>query len=113
MSLVNVKAALSEDYRFIRASRRTWGLRAWGDSLSTPELRTIGARIDAGGGTAKVNDLIVDLLAAYPDVAESSVRSHICRLSSSSQRQEWCGDAPRRRSGHIGPAAECGAGSIP
>ena len=80
MSLVTVKAALSEDYRFIRASRRTWGLRAWGFTEYAGIAHAIGARIDAGGGTAKVNDLIVDLLAAYPDVAESSVRSYLSTL---------------------------------
>ena len=80
MSLVTVKAALSEDYRFIRASRRTWGLRAWGFTEYAGIAHAIGARIDAGGGTAKVNDLIVDLLAAYPDVAESSVRTYLSTL---------------------------------
>ena len=80
MSLVTVNSALSEDYRFIRASRRTWGLRAWGFTEYAGIAHAIGARIDAGGGTAKVNDLIVDLLAAYPDVAESSVRTYLSTL---------------------------------
>jgi hypothetical protein len=79
-SLATVNGTLSEDCRFIRASRRTWGLRAWGITGYAGIAHAIGARIDARGGNAKVEDLITDLLAMYPDVAESSIKTYTSTL---------------------------------
>lgn len=79
-SLPTVNGTLSEDSRFIRASRHTWGLRAWGITEYAGIAHAIGAGIDARGGNAKIDDLIADLLATYPDVAESSIRSYISTL---------------------------------
>jgi hypothetical protein len=62
-SLVTVNGTLSEDHRFIRASLRTCGLRAWGITEYAGIAHAIGAGIDARGGNAKVNDPITDLLA--------------------------------------------------
>ena len=79
-SLATLNGTLSEDYRFIRASRRTWGLRAWGITEYAGIAHAIGARIDAGGGKADVQELVADLLAAFPDVAERSIRSYLSTL---------------------------------
>jgi hypothetical protein len=79
-SLATLNGTLSEDDRFIRASRRTWGLRAWGITEYAGIAHAIGAAIDAQGGNAKVDDLITDLLATYPDVAERSIRAYIATL---------------------------------
>jgi hypothetical protein len=79
-SLATVNSTLSEDNRFIRASRRTWGLRAWGITEYAGIAHAIGACIDARGGNAKVDDLITDLLATYPDVSESSIKTYISTL---------------------------------
>ena len=79
-SLAAVNAALSEHNRFIRASRRTWGLRAWGITEYAGIAHAIGARIDVGGGKANVQELVADLLAAFPDVAESSIRAYLSTL---------------------------------
>jgi hypothetical protein len=79
-SLATVNGTLSEDDRFIRASRRTWGLRAWGITAYAGIARAIGACIDARGGIVEVDDLITELLATYPDVAERSIRAYISTL---------------------------------
>ncbi|MGD9620719.1 MAG: hypothetical protein AB7G47_10655 [Mycolicibacterium sp.] len=79
-SLDTVNGTLSEDDRFVRASRRTWGLRCWGITEYSGIAHAIGARIDAAGGTAKVTDVTEDLLASYPDIAQSSVRTYLSAL---------------------------------
>jgi len=79
-SLDTVNGTLSEDDRFVRASRRTWGLRCCGITAYAGIAHAIGARIDAAGGTAEVTDVIEDLLAAYPDIAETSIRSYLSTL---------------------------------
>ena len=79
-SLDTLNGTLSKDYRFIRASRRTWGLRAWGITEYAGIAHAIGARIDAGGGKANVQELVADLLATYPDVAERSISSYLSTL---------------------------------
>lgn len=79
-SLERVNAVLSKQYQFVRASRTTWGLRAWGVPEYVGIAHAIGARIDARGGNAKIDDLIADLLATYPDVAEGSIRSYTSTL---------------------------------
>lgn len=79
-SLETVNGTLSEDDRFVRASRRTWGLRRWGITEYAGIAHAIGARIDAAGGTAKVTDVTQDLLASYPDIAQSSVRTYLSAL---------------------------------
>ncbi|MGY4646428.1 hypothetical protein [Mycobacterium sp. URHB0021] len=79
-SLTTLNGKLSEDERFIRASRRTWGLRAWGIAEYAGIARAIGAAIDARGGNARVDDLITDLLARYPDVSERSIRTYMSTL---------------------------------
>jgi len=80
MSLATLNGTLSKDYRFIRASRRTWALRAWGITEYAGIAHAIGARIDAGGGKANVQELVADLLAAFPDVAERSISSYLSTL---------------------------------
>jgi hypothetical protein len=67
--------------RFVRASRRSWGLRVWGidEYAGIPEL--LSARIDAADGTMRVHDLIADILARFPDVAESSLRTNLNSLA--------------------------------
>ncbi len=79
-SLDTVNGTLSEDDRFVRASRRTWGLRCWGITEYAGIAHAIGARIDTAGGTAEITDLIEGLLATYPDIAETSIRSFLSTL---------------------------------
>lgn len=71
---------LSEDDRFVRASRRAWGLRSWEIPEYAGIAHAIGARIDAAGGTAKVTDAFEDLLTAYPDIAETSIKTYLSTL---------------------------------
>jgi len=79
-SLETVNGTLSDDDRFVRASRRTWGLRCWGIIEYAGIAHAIGARIDAAGGSAKVTEVVEDLLATYPDIAKTSVRTYLSAL---------------------------------
>ncbi|MCW2651666.1 MAG: hypothetical protein JWR32_2642 [Mycobacterium sp.] len=72
-----LRKILYTDPRFVRASRHTWGLRSWAINEYTSVIDAITARIDAAGGQTTTDELIHDLLARLPDVAESSVRSYI------------------------------------
>lgn len=78
--LDTLNGRLSEDDRFVRASRRTWGLRAWGLPEYAGIAHAVGVRIDAGGGQANVDDLVADLLRTIPDIGESSVRTFLDTL---------------------------------
>jgi hypothetical protein len=76
-----VREALYADHRFSRASRQTWGLRAWGIDEYASVFDEINARIDAAGGTANADKLVHDLLARFPDVAANSVRAYLSTLA--------------------------------
>jgi len=56
-------------------------------------VEEIGRRIDAAGGRVRSADLVADVLAAVPDVAESSVRGYMASLAFISER----GTLRRRR----------------
>lgn len=79
-TLDNTNRALSLDDRFIRSTRRTWGLSAWGISEYVGIAHAIGQRIDAYGGRAPVANVIADLTASYPDISETSVRTFMRTL---------------------------------
>jgi hypothetical protein len=76
-----LREALYAESRFVRASRRTWGLRAWEITEYSSVFDAIGDRIDAAGGTIDVRQLIDDILATFPDVAENSIRTYLGTLS--------------------------------
>jgi hypothetical protein len=65
------------DPRFVRASRRTFGLRTWGIDEYRGIFAEIAARIDAAGGRLAIDELVADMAARFPDVAEASVRSYL------------------------------------
>ncbi|EUA39812.1 hypothetical protein I549_4306 [Mycobacterium avium subsp. avium 2285 (R)] len=77
VSLDRIRGALSADSRFIRATRRTWGLRIWDLPEYAGISGEIGARIDAAGGRINARELTAMLRVELPDVAESSIRTHI------------------------------------
>lgn len=79
-SLRAVSAALSAYDRFIRASRRAWGLRVWEIDEYCGIADAIRARIDARGGQIRVDELIDDMLSTFPDVAESSIKAYLVSL---------------------------------
>ena len=79
-TLATINGTLSEDYRFIRTSRRQWALRAWGISEYLGIAHAIGARIDAHGGRAQAKDVTAEVLSQFPDVAETSIRSYLSSL---------------------------------
>jgi hypothetical protein len=80
-TLKSVRDALSRDQRFVRTSRQTWGLRAWGLDEYTGIAEQICASIDAAGGQMNVDELIHDLRSRFPDVAESSIKITLTTLA--------------------------------
>jgi hypothetical protein len=79
-SVDNMDRVLSLEDRFIRASRRAWGLRAWGLREYVSIAHAIGKRIDAAGGTISVAVVTADLLASYPDITATSIRTNLSTL---------------------------------
>jgi hypothetical protein len=69
-----VREALYVDDRFVRATRTTWALRQWGLDEYSGIFGEIGERIDAAGGAIAVDAVLRDMMSAFPDVAESSIR---------------------------------------
>lgn len=75
-NLSSLSRAISDDDRFVRTSRYNWALRDWRLLEYTGLIDAIEQRIDAAGGQAKTTDIIRDILAAFPDVTESSIRTY-------------------------------------
>lgn len=73
----SLREVLYEDPRFIRATKQTWALRQWGLDEYTGLYSEIAARIDAAGGAISTTDLVDDMTAAIPDIAETSIRSYL------------------------------------
>lgn len=80
-SLERIADLLSEDGRFVRASRRTWRLSSWGGARYTGIVDAIGECIGAHGGRVRVEQVVSDVLERFPDVAESSVRAYLQSLA--------------------------------
>lgn len=79
-SLDNVDRVLTLQDRFARATRRTWGLRAWGIDEYVNIAHAIGERIDAHGGAVSVGEVTAELLATYPDITAASIRTNLSTL---------------------------------
>ena len=79
--LTTVAAVLSDDHRFSRASRTTWALRTW----ELPEYvnvdHAITTCLDAAGGAATQADLITAIRSTFPDVAATSIQTHLSTLN--------------------------------
>lgn len=73
----SVRQVLYQDPRFIRATKQTWALRHWAIPEYTGLYSEIATRIAAAPGRRlSTKTLIDDITAAYPDVAENSIRSY-------------------------------------
>ena len=81
VSIHTLSDALREHRRFVRASRQTWALAAWRLDQYTNIADAIGTTIDRLGGKASADDIVADVLARFPDVAESSIRSFLHTLA--------------------------------
>jgi hypothetical protein len=79
-SLDRVNAVLSQQQRFVRASRSTWALRAWNIPEYVGIARAIGQRIDASAREVSVNDVVADLLVTFQDITGSSIRTYMSTL---------------------------------
>jgi len=77
----SLKTLLYKGDRFIRTSRRRWGLRVWDVEEYSGIADAIGARIDRAGGSIRVDELTADVLASFPDIAEASVFSYTHTLA--------------------------------
>lgn len=71
---IYLRDVLNADPRFTRTTRATWGLSRWGLREYAGIYGEIGARIDAAGGAVSTAEVVADVIAAAPDVTESSVR---------------------------------------
>ncbi|MDV3133318.1 hypothetical protein [Mycobacterium sp. 29Ha] len=80
-ALRGVREALYADDRFVRASRLTWGLRTWRIDPYRGVFDEIATLIDSSGGSMKIEDVVADVVARFPDVAEGSVRSYLGTLA--------------------------------
>ncbi len=72
----SVRVALWDDPRFHRATKQTWALRRWNVDEYHGVYSEIAARIDAAGGAVSVQAVVDAIMTAFPDVAESSVRTY-------------------------------------
>ena len=81
VSIHTVYDALREHRRFVRASRQTWALAAWRPDQYTNIADAIATTIDRLGGKASADDIVADVLARFPDVAEGSIRSFLHTLA--------------------------------
>jgi len=81
LTLDTLMRNLSTDERFVRVSRKTWALRTWGMDQYQGVVDEIGRRVDAAGGRVRTADVVTDILAAVPDVAESTVRVYLASLA--------------------------------
>lgn len=73
----SIRDTLHRDDRFIRATRTTWALRAWGGPEYTGLFAAIATRIDAHERPVPTDAIVADIVATLPDVAEPSVRSYL------------------------------------
>ncbi|MBX7451903.1 hypothetical protein GR927_28265 [Mycolicibacterium sp. 3033] len=80
-SFHTVEDVLRNHRRFVRASRRTWALDVWGREEYTTIADAIATSIDRLGGQAAGPDIVSDVLARFPDVAEGSVWSYLRTLA--------------------------------
>lgn len=76
-----VQGALIRHPRFVRTSRRSWGLRTWGHHEYSGIVDEIRTRIDAAGGRINLTELITDIRATFPDIAETSIRTYVSTLA--------------------------------
>lgn len=63
--------------QFHRVSRTRWALRAWNLPHYRGIFTELAARIDAAGGLIPITDLVDDMLAAFPDIAASSINTNL------------------------------------
>ncbi|MEY8018984.1 hypothetical protein [Mycobacterium servetii] len=76
-----VHGALIRHPRFVRTSRRSWGLHTWGHHEYKGIVDEIRIRIDAAGGRINLTELITDIRATFPDIAETSIRTYVSTLA--------------------------------
>ncbi len=81
VSVHTVEDVLRNHRRFRRTSRCSWALAAWGLDEYTSIAAAIDSTIDRLGGQAPGPDIVSDVLARFPDVAESSVWTFLRTLA--------------------------------
>jgi hypothetical protein len=75
-SFRTVLNGMSQDPRFVRTSRRTWGLASWGLEEYSGIAEEILERIDRDGGSTEVEPLVTELVSTF-EVSENSVRMYL------------------------------------
>lgn len=72
-----VREALYQDHRFARTTKQNWALRRWGLPEYTGVYSEIALRLKAHGKPVSTQTIVDDLTTAFPDVAETSIRSYL------------------------------------
>lgn len=72
---------LSDDRRFMRASKKSWALRAWGHLEYFGIAEAIDYVLDEAGGDLTTAEVVARVTTTFPDVTESSVRTFLCTLA--------------------------------
>ena len=75
-----VQNGMSVDDRFVRASRRTWGLREWGIEEYSGIVEEILERIERDGGSSDVRALTNEVTTTF-GVAENSIQLYLGTLA--------------------------------
>lgn len=76
-----VLKALHGNDRFTRTSRTRWALAGWNHPEYGGIAQELTHRIKAAGGRMPVRALLDDMLEAFPDVKESSIRTYLATLA--------------------------------
>ena len=76
-----VLKALHGNTKFVRTSRTRWTLASREVLAYSGIARELTNRIEAAGGRTQVRALVDDMLDAFPDVKESSIRSYLATLA--------------------------------
>lgn len=72
---------LSDDRRFMRASKKSWALRAWDHLEYFGIVEAIDYFLDEAGGELTTAEVVAHVTTAFPDVSEPSVRKFLCTLA--------------------------------
>ena len=72
-----VQNGMAADTRFMRTGKSKWGLSEWGLEEYTTIFDKMVERIDRSGGRVGIEDLVRDIVDAFPDVSANSVRRYL------------------------------------
>ena len=72
-----VQNGMTADIRFMRTGKSKWGLSEWGLEEYTTIFEKMIERIERSGGRVGIEALVRDIVDAFPDVSENSIRMYL------------------------------------